>query len=120
MKTSTRTLAIIVALGSLGLAACGSTDDASTEAMPDTVEMPADEALEPIVEEPVADPEAVEEADPADTAPSLESTEAAADAAADVAADAVAAAEAATAAAEAGDAADAAEAAAAAISEEID
>lgn len=89
-------LAIVVALGSLGLAACGSTDDASTEAMPDTVEMPADEALEPITEEPVEDTEALgPPADPADSAPDLQTTEEAADAAADVAAQAAAAAEAA-------------------------
>lgn len=111
-------LAIVAALGTLGLAACGSTDDASTEAMPDTVEMPADAALEPIIEEPAEDAAVLEEVDPVDTAPSLETTEEAADAAADVAADAIAAAEAATAAAEAGDAADAA-AAAAEIADEI-
>ena len=79
-------LAVIAALGSLGLAACGSTDDASTEAMPDTVEMPADEALEPVAEEPVEDAEVLEDVDPADNAPSLETTEEAADAAAGVAA----------------------------------
>lgn len=44
----------------LALSACGSTDDASTEAMPETVEMPADEALAPISEEPVEDPDALE------------------------------------------------------------
>ena len=92
-------LAIVAAVGSLGLAACDSADDASTDAMPDTVEMPADEALEPIDDEPVEDPAAMEPMDPADTAPSRESTEAAADAAAQVAADAAAAAEAAEAAA---------------------
>lgn len=42
--------------GTLALAACGSADDASTEASADTVEMPAAEALEQIEEEPVADP----------------------------------------------------------------
>lgn len=111
--------AVIAALGSLGLAACGSTDDASTEAMPDTVEMPADAALEPIIEEPAEDPAVLEEVDPADTAPSLEVTEEAADAAADVAAEAAAAAEAAEAAAGVGDAIDAATAAAEEISDEI-
>lgn len=83
----------------LTLAACGSTDDASTEATPDTVEMPADEALAPIAEGPVEDDAAAETAeavDPADTAPDLETTEEAADAAADVAAEAAAAAEAAS------------------------
>ncbi len=47
----------ITALGTLSfaLAACGSAEDASTEASPDTVEMPAETALEPITEEPVVD-----------------------------------------------------------------
>ncbi len=47
----------LAALGTLSLAlgACGSAEDASTEASPDTVEMPAEEALEPITEEPVQD-----------------------------------------------------------------
>lgn len=89
-------LALVAAIGSLGLAACGSSDDASTEAMPDTVEMPADEALEPIAEEPVEDTDAVgPPADPSENAPDLQTTEEAADAAADVAAQAAAAAEAA-------------------------
>ena len=74
------TIAVIGVL-SLGLAACGSTDDASTEAMPDTVEMPADEALEPIAEEPVADEE-LAPVDPAETAPSAATANEAADAAA--------------------------------------
>lgn len=80
----------------LMLAACGSSDDSSTEARADTVEMPADEALEAIAEEPVADPTA-NAADPApvDTA----TTEQAAEAAANVAAEASAAAAAAEAAA---------------------
>ena len=43
---------------SLTLAACGSADDASTEAEPDTVEMPANDALADVEETPVADPEA--------------------------------------------------------------
>ena len=43
---------------SLTLAACGSADDASTEAEPDTVEMPANDALSEVDETPVADPEA--------------------------------------------------------------
>ena len=92
------TIAVLGSLG-LGLAACGSSDDASTEAMPDTVEMPADEALEPISEEPVEDAEALgPPAEPAETAPDQVTTEEAADAAAQVAADAQAAAEAAEAA----------------------
>ena len=38
----------------LGLAACGSSDDASEDAMADTVEMPADEAMAGLPD-PVAD-----------------------------------------------------------------
>lgn len=90
---------VVLTSASLALVACGSSDDASTEATPDTVEMPADEALEPIIDEPVEDPEAAgPPADPADSAPDLDTTEEAADAAADVAAEAAAAAEAAEAA----------------------
>ena len=44
-----------IASVSLALAACGSADDASTEAEADTVEVAADEAMEPVTEEPVAD-----------------------------------------------------------------
>jgi hypothetical protein len=47
-----------IATVSLGLAACGSADDASTEAEADTVEIAADEAMEPVTDEPVADPNA--------------------------------------------------------------
>ena len=47
-----------VAAASLALAACGSTDDASTEAQADTVEVTADEAMSDVAEEPVADPAA--------------------------------------------------------------
>ena len=47
-------IATLTVFASLGLAACGSAEDASTEARPDTVEMPADEALAPIAAEPVA------------------------------------------------------------------
>ena len=98
----------IAVLGSAGLvlAACGSSDDRSTEATPDTVEMPADAALEAVVEEPVVDEE-VEgpEIDPAANAPDPVTTEQAADAAAEVAAQAAAAAEEAAAAAEAAEAA---------------
>ncbi|WP_394270555.1 hypothetical protein [Qipengyuania sp.] len=43
-------------LGTLALAACGGTEDASTGAEVDTVEMTADEALAPVDEAPVADP----------------------------------------------------------------
>lgn len=47
-----------IATVSLALAACGSADDASTEAEADTVEVAADEAMEPVTDEPVADPNA--------------------------------------------------------------
>lgn len=50
----------LAALGGLGfaLAACGSSDDRSTEAEPETVERPAEEALASVNDEPVADPDA--------------------------------------------------------------
>ena len=47
-----------VAAATLVLAACRSADDASTEAEADTVEMPADSALEGVEATPVADPSA--------------------------------------------------------------
>lgn len=78
------------------LAACGSTEDASADAEADTVEMPADEALAPITEEPVVAPvtEPVAEDTGADAAADAdEAGAAAADAAADVAAEAAAASE---------------------------
>lgn len=75
------------------LSACGSSDDASTEANADTVEMPADEALAPIDEEPVADPNATATDAPETDAETEAGAEDAADAAADVAAEAAAAAE---------------------------
>jgi hypothetical protein len=75
----------------LALVACGSADDASTEAAADTVEMPADEALEPVSEEPVADPaanapDAAQTPDPT----TAETAEAAANVAAEAAAAAAA------------------------------
>jgi hypothetical protein len=91
MKTRTTLAALSGA--ALMLAACGSSDDASTEATADTVEMPADEALEAISDEPVADPEASATDAPEGDAEAAASAEAAADAAADVAAEAAAAAE---------------------------
>lgn len=72
-----------IAATSLALAACGSADDASTEAEADTVEVAADEAMAGIEEEPVADPAAAIE--PAETTPSAAeaaSVEAAGDSAA--------------------------------------
>ncbi|WP_374407657.1 hypothetical protein [Pelagerythrobacter sp.] len=61
-------------VAALALAACGSSDDASVDAEADTVEMPADEALTPITDEPVAAPV---------TTPTAEDTTAADNAAAD-------------------------------------
>lgn len=90
-----RKLAALPALAgaALLLTACGSSDDASTEASADTVEMPADAALAPITEEPVADPEATATDAPETPAEAEATAEKAADAAADVAAEASAAAE---------------------------
>lgn len=85
-------IAVLVG-GALALAACGSADDASTEATADTVEMPAAEALEPIEDEPVADPSLNGPAlDETDNAVSETTASEAADNAADVAAQAEAAA----------------------------
>lgn len=50
-------IALAVA-ATVALAACGSTEDASTEAEADTVEIPADEALTGVDATPVADPAA--------------------------------------------------------------
>lgn len=94
-----KTFAPLAALGgaALLLTACGSADDASTEASADTVEMPADAALAPIAEQPVADPSATAtDAPVAVTDAEAEAgAEEAADAAADVASEAAKAAEAA-------------------------
>lgn len=65
------------------LAACGSADDASTEASADTVEMPADSALAPVSDAPVADPSAT--ATDAPAAVPTATAEQAGDAAANVA-----------------------------------
>lgn len=90
------TYTAVLAGAALMLAACGSADDASTEANADTVEMPADEALTPIVDEAVADPDATATDAPDTDAADEAGAEEAADAAADVAAEAAAAAEAAS------------------------
>lgn len=50
--------ALALAPVAFALAGCGSTDDASTEAEADTVEMTADEALADVPAEPAADAEA--------------------------------------------------------------
>ena len=92
---------LLAGAGALTLAACGSADDASYEAEADTVEMPADAALEGVSDEAVADTEATVE----DTAVTEEDANEAAEAAADVAAAAEEAANAANAIDEAVDAA---------------
>ena len=66
-----------VAAVSVALAACGSSNDASTEAEADTVEITADEAIEPVAEVPVADPAANVVADDANTAETAKAAEAA-------------------------------------------
>ncbi|MEL7317612.1 MAG: hypothetical protein AAFN04_03125 [Pseudomonadota bacterium] len=76
----------------LALAACGSAEDAATEASPDTVEMAADEALAPVTEEPVADEDASLDEVEGPAAVSEETATSAADDAAAVAAEAEAAA----------------------------
>jgi len=81
-----------IALGAslaLTLAGCGSANDASTEAQADTVEIPANDALDGVDGEPVDDADAVEDAtaDAEAAAEAMQSdTKAAADAAEDVAA----------------------------------
>ena len=91
---NTRTTFAALSAAALMLTACGSSDDASTEATADTVEMPADEALEAISDQPVADPEATATDAPEAEATAEATAEQAADAAAGVAAEAAAAAEA--------------------------
>ena len=78
----------LTAAASLALAACGSSEDASTEAEADTVEMTADESLTDIEEMPVEDPAANTapvEMDPASPSEEAEIQEAG-DSAADTAA----------------------------------
>ena len=100
---------------SLALAACGSSESASTEATADTVEVPSDEALESVTEEPAEDTAANEGPPDAGTGETpAPVTQEAAEAAAEKAAAVAKQAEAAAAAADAADAADAAAAAAAA------
>ena len=70
----------------LSLAACGSADDASTEAEADTVEIPANDAMAGVEEDPVADADAAVEAATEDAEVAASSAQAAGDAAADVAA----------------------------------
>ena len=99
----------------LALAACGSSEDASTEATADSVEIPTETALEDVTDEPVEDTAANEgppQGDSAeDVAPPARVTQEAAEAAAENAESVAERAEAAAA------AADAAAAAAAAVEE---
>lgn len=74
----------VLTAAALTLAGCGSADDASSEASADTVEMPADSALEPVTDAPVADPSATATDAPEPVVPEAGAT-AAGDAAAAVA-----------------------------------
>jgi hypothetical protein len=82
-----RTAFVLAAPLALALAGCGRSDNASTEAEADTVEIPANEALAPVDAAPVADPNA-NAALPADTETESEQEriQAAGDSAADTAA----------------------------------
>ncbi|MBL8656612.1 MAG: hypothetical protein JNJ92_04535 [Altererythrobacter sp.] len=62
-----RTALILAAPLALALTGCGRSDSASSEAQADTVEIPANEALAPVTDAPVADPNA-NAALPTDTA----------------------------------------------------
>ncbi len=95
---------LFASLGAMALSACGSADDASVDAEADTVEMPAETALEGVTEEPVEDADV--SAEEAPSGPDKAETNAAADAAEGVVEAAELAANAADA---AGDAVDAAE-----------
>jgi hypothetical protein len=86
-----RTALIFATPLALALAGCGRADNASTEAEADTVEIPANEALEGVSEAPVADPNAnaalpVGEATATPTLTEEERIQAAGDDAADTAA----------------------------------
>lgn len=78
----------LTAAASLALASCGSSEDASTEAEADTVEMTADEALTDVEEMPVEDPAAntapvqMDTASPSEEAEIQEAGDSAADTAA--------------------------------------
>lgn len=88
----------VLGAASLALAACGSSDDASSDLEAGTVEMPADEALEPVTDEPVEDPGAGLDEVEEPAAVSQQTAADAAERAENVAAQAAAAAEAAEAA----------------------
>lgn len=81
--------AALILAAPLALAACGSSDNASTEAEADTVEIPANEALSGVDEAPVADPSANAELPAGEATPTMteeERIQAAGDSAADTAA----------------------------------
>jgi len=75
----------LAAATSLLLAACGSSDNATEQATPDNVEMPAEETLSTVAAQPVPDaaPAATEAADPNAGAKANDAAAAAAAAAAD-------------------------------------
>ncbi|MGQ7830542.1 hypothetical protein [Altererythrobacter sp. Z27] len=83
-----KTTLLFALAGTFALAACGGADDASIDAEADTVEMPADAALEGVTDAPAEDADANTD----ETAVSEQTATEAADAAADVAAAAEAAA----------------------------
>ena len=83
-------LAIVAAAAAFALAGCGETTDASEDAVADTVEIPADEAMAD-----APDPVAVDEAAEAEMADNMSEAEEAADAAQATVDDVMAAAEAA-------------------------
>jgi hypothetical protein len=87
-RTAMKFRIALTAAASLALAACGSSEDASTEAEADTVEMTADEALTDVEEMPVEDPAAntapveMDTASPSEEAEIQEAGDSAADTAA--------------------------------------
>lgn len=85
-----RTAIILAAPLALALSGCGRSDSASTEAEADTVEIPANEALQGVEEAPVNDPMANATATPTESATpetsEQERIQAAGDSAADTAA----------------------------------
>lgn len=84
-----RTALILATPLALTLAGCGRSDNASTEAEADTVEIPANEALQGVDEAPVADPGANAEMPTGTATPGMtedEKIQAAGDSAADTAA----------------------------------
>ena len=84
-----RSALILAAPLALAVTGCGRSDDASMEAEADTVEIPANEALESVTETPVADPNANATVPATDATPAMteeEKIQAEGDSAADTAA----------------------------------